>query len=93
MYAVFKCWVTSNRAEKANEDIKHELVEEMRHLMHLSGLKRFGGKAIWLVTADCARRCARMNPAESLILFISVRCVVVTYCCKCMVSLRVRVRS
>jgi hypothetical protein len=39
-YYVVKRWVTGYRAEQPEEDVEQDFLEQARHLMHLSGLKK-----------------------------------------------------
>ncbi len=89
-YVVVKCWVTGERAEMDEDQIRSELEAEMRHLMELSGQRKFFGHEtlptdiwFWKLGSDHEdRRCIR---------YVVHRCPM-RHWCQCKVSCRVVTR-
>ena len=76
-YVVVKRWVTGDRAEMDEDQIRSELETEMRELMELSGQRKFPGHK----TLDTYRGHWKLagfmwTDAASNMKYIAVRCVI-----------------
>jgi hypothetical protein len=87
-YELVKRWVIRERAVLPEDDIEHELFEEARELMHLSGLKKLPGHKGLDTDLHLWKKASAGHKTQSGMSYTIYRCPL-RHRCKCMKTIRV----